>query len=236
MSPITSALRLTHRLEYRSTGTMTTAVKICGLKTAEAIEAAIAGGADFVGLVFFPPSPRNLAPRQAAPLAALAHGRARVVALMVDPDDALIAEVVAATKPDLLQLHGSESVARVADVKARFGVPIMKAIKVETAEDAAGALAYVGVADRILFDAKAPKGLVGALPGGNGLAFDWRVLEGVKGKLEFMLSGGLTAETVATAARLTGAWAVDVSSGVENRPGEKDASLIAAFLAAARAA
>ena len=215
---------------------MTTAVKICGLKTAEAIDAAVAGGADFVGLVFFQPSPRNVTPQQAAPLAALAHGRAQVVALMVDPDDALIAEVVAATRPDLLQLHGSESVARVVEVKARFGVPVMKAIKVETAEDAAGALIYAGVAERILFDAKAPKGLTGVLPGGNGLSFDWRMLEGVKDQVPWMLSGGLTPGNVATAIRLTGARAVDVSSGVEIRPGEKDVKLIAAFLAAAKTA
>ena len=215
---------------------MTTAVKICGLKTAETIDAAVAGGADFVGLVFFQPSPRNVTPQQAAPLAALAHGRAQVVALMVDPDDALIAEVVAATRPDLLQLHGSESVARVVEVKARFGVPVMKAIKVETAEDAAGALIYAGVAERILFDAKAPKGLTGVLPGGNGLSFDWRMLEGVKDQVPWMLSGGLTPGNVATAIRLTGARAVDVSSGVEIRPGEKDVKLIAAFLAAAKTA
>ena len=215
---------------------MTTAVKICGLKTAETIDAAVAGGADFVGLVFFPRSPRNVTPQQAAPLAALAHGRAQVVALMVDPDDALIAEVVAATRPDLLQLHGSESVARVVEVKARFGVPVMKAIKVETAEDAAGALIYAGVAERILFDAKAPKGLTGVLPGGNGLSFDWRMLEGVKDQVPWMLSGGLTPGNVATAIRLTGARAVDVSSGVEIRPGEKDVKLIAAFLAAAKTA
>ena len=215
---------------------MTTAVKICGLKTAEAIDAAVAGGADFVGLVFFQPSPRNVTLQQAALLAALAHGRAQVVALMVDPDDALVAEVVAATRPDLLQLHGSESVARVVEVKARFGVPVMKAIKVETAEDAAGALAYAGVAERILFDAKAPRGLAGALPGGNGLSFDWRMLEGVKDEVPWMLSGGLTPGNVATAIALTGARAVDVSSGVEIRPGEKDVKLIAAFLAAARTA
>lgn len=211
-------------------------VKICGLKTADALEAALSGHADFVGLVFYPPSPRNVTPADARPLAALVQGRARIVALMVDPNDALIEAVVEATRPDLLQLHGSESPARVGEIKARHGVPVMKAIKVETASDAAAAIAYAGIADRILFDAKAPKGLVGALPGGNGLAFDWRALEGVRGRLEFMLSGGLTVATVTEAIRLTGAWAVDVSSGVESAPGVKDNRLIAAFIAAARAA
>lgn len=215
---------------------MAALVKICGLKTADAVAAALAGGADFVGFVFYPPSPRNLTTDEARPLAAMARGRAGIVALLVDPSDALIGEVVAAIAPDLLQLHGSETAERVAEVKRRFGVPVMKAIKVETAADAAAALDYLGVADRILFDAKAPKGLAGALPGGNGLVFDWRALEPVQGKLEFMLSGGLTVETVAAAARLTRAWAVDVSSGVESTPGVKDLGLIAAFLAAAKAA
>lgn len=215
---------------------MAARVKICGLKTADAVAAALAGGADFVGFVFYPPSPRNLTTDEARPLAAMARGRAGIVALLVDPSDALIGEVVAAIAPDLLQLHGSETADRVAEVKRRFGVPVMKAIKVETAADAAAALDYLGVADRILFDAKAPKGLAGALPGGNGLVFDWRALEPVQGKFDFMLSGGLTVETVAAAARLTRAWAVDVSSGVESTPGVKDLGLIAAFLAAAKAA
>lgn len=215
---------------------MAARVKICGLKTADAVAAALAGGADFVGFVFYPPSPRNLTTDEARPLAAMARGRAGIVALLVDPSDALIGEVVAAIAPDLLQLHGSERADRVAEVKRRFGVPVMKAIKVETAADAAAALDYLGVADRILFDAKAPKGLAGALPGGNGLVFDWRALEPVQGKFDFMLSGGLTVETVAAAARLTRAWAVDVSSGVESTPGVKDLGLIAAFLAAAKAA
>jgi phosphoribosylanthranilate isomerase len=215
---------------------MSTLVKICGLKTAEALEAALSGGADFVGLVFFPPSPRNVTPAEARPLADLAKGRAEIVALLVDPGDALIEEVVAAVHPDMLQLHGSETPERVAAIKARFGVPVMKAIKVETASDAETALAYAGVAERILFDAKAPKGFHAPLPGGNGLAFDWHALEPVRGRLEFMLSGGLTVDTVATAIRLTGAWAVDVSSGVERSPGNKDLDLIAAFLAAAKAA
>lgn len=215
---------------------MAALVKICGLKSADALEAALRGGTDFVGFVFYPPSPRNVTPDEARPLADMARGRARIVALMVDPPDALIEQVVAATAPDLLQLHGSETAERIAEIKRRFGVPVMKAVKVETAADAQAALDYADVADRILFDAKAPKDLAGALPGGNGLSFDWRALEPVQGKLEFMLSGGLTVETVATAARLTKAWAVDVSSGVESKPGVKDLGLIAAFLAAAKAA
>lgn len=211
-------------------------VKICGIKTSAALEAAIAGGADYVGFVFYPPSPRSVTPDAAKPLADAARGRASIVALVVDPDDALIERILAAVAPDLLQLHGAESVERVAEVRRRFGVPVMKAIKVETAADAEAALAYSAAADRILFDAKAPRGLAGALPGGNGLSFDWRALEAVRGRLDFMLSGGLTAETVAEAVRLTGARAVDVSSGVESRPGEKDKGMIARFLAAAKAA
>lgn len=215
---------------------MSTLVKICGIKTAQALEAALAGGAGLIGLVFFPPSPRYVSPDEAARLADLARGRARIVALVVDADDALLGEIATRVRPDLFQLHGAETVARCREVEARFGIPVMKAIKVETAADAERALAYAPHVERILFDAKAPKGLVGALPGGNGLSFDWRALEGVKGKIDFMLSGGLTPETVATAIRLTGAKAVDVSSGVESRPGEKDLGLIAKFLAAAEAA
>ncbi len=215
---------------------MAALVKICGLRTADAVAAALAGGTDFVGFVFYPPSPRNVTTDEARVLAEIARGRAGIVALLVDPSDALIEDVVAAIAPDLLQLHGSETVERVREVKRLFGVPVMKAIKVETAGDAEAALDYIGVADRILFDAKVPKGLAGALPGGNGLSFDWQALEPVQGRIEFMLSGGLTVETVATAARLTKAWAVDVSSGVESKPGVKDLGLIAAFLAAAKAA
>jgi phosphoribosylanthranilate isomerase len=215
---------------------MTTLVKICGLNTRETVEAAVAGGADFIGFVFYPPSPRNVTPDAARELAPLARGRASIVALMVDPDDTLVDAVVAAARPDLIQLHGSETPERVRRLRTLHGIPVMKAIKVETAADAAVALAYEGVADRILFDAKAPKGLVGALPGGNGLSFDWHALDPVKDRFQYMLSGGLTPETVGTAIRLMRPWAVDVSSGVERRPGEKDTGLIAAFLAAAKAA
>ena len=215
---------------------MATKVKICGLKTAAAVEAALKGGADYVGFVFYPPSPRNIAPEAAAEISARARGRAKIVALLVDPDDALIERVVAALAPDLIQLHGSETPERVAQIRARFGRPVMKAIKVETADDAAQALKFSGAADVILFDAKAPKDWPGALPGGNGVPFDWHALDGVKDKVVYMLSGGLTAENVAQSIRATGADAVDVSSGVEARPGEKDLSLIARFLDAVRSA
>lgn len=209
-------------------------VKICGLKTETALEAALVGGADYVGLVFFPPSPRNISPAAAKALAAKARGCARIVALMVDPDDALIEAVVAAADPDLLQLHGEEPPERVAEVRRRWGKPVMKAIKVETAGDAETALGYRGAADLILFDARAP--LDSTRPGGNGAPFDWRALLGVQDQVSYMLSGGLTPDNVAEAIRMTGARMVDVSSGVESRPGEKDPELIRRFLRAAKAA
>lgn len=211
---------------------MPVSVKICGLKTFDAIDAAVEAGADYVGLVFFAKSPRNVGTSEAAGLARHVAGRAKVVALLVDPDDAFVSEVMREVAPDILQLHGSETPQRLAAIKALAGVPVMKAIKVETKADAAEALAYNGIADIILFDAKAPKGAV--LPGGNGIAFDWHALEEVAPQVEYMLSGGLTAENVATAIRLTGAKAVDVSSGVERAPGEKDCTLIRAFIAAAK--
>jgi phosphoribosylanthranilate isomerase len=211
-----------------------TKVKICGLKTEAALDAALAGGADYVGLVFFPPSPRNLSPQAARPLAAKARGRARIVALMVDPDDALLDAVVREVDPDLLQLHGEETPERVAEVRRRWAKPVMKAVKVETAQDADAALPYRGIADLILFDARAPED--SPLPGGNGAAFDWGALAGVKDKVAYMLSGGLTPDNVADAIRATGAGIVDVSSGVEVRPGEKDPELIRRFLRAAKAA
>jgi phosphoribosylanthranilate isomerase len=211
-----------------------TKVKICGLKTEATLAAALGAGADYVGLVFFPPSPRSLTPEIARPLAAMARAQARIVALMVDPDDALIDAVVAAVDPDLLQLHGEESQERVAEVRQRWAKPVMKAIKVDTIDAAEAALRYRGIADLILFDACPPKG--SWLPGGNGLPFDWRALAGVKDKVPYMLSGGLTPDNVTEAIRVTGATIVDVSSGVEARPGEKDPGLIRRFLQAAKAA
>lgn len=215
---------------------MAVRVKICGIRTEAVLETAIAAGADLVGLVFFPPSPRNVDLATAAELSARAAGRVQRVVLVVDADDRLLDAVVDRVDPDLIQLHGNETPQRAAQIRATHGVPVMKAIKVLTAEDAAEALRYRGAADLILFDAKAPVAMRGALPGGNGVAFDWRLLDEVRDKVPFMLSGGLTPETVAEAIRATGATAVDVSSGVETRPGEKDAELIRRFIAAARSA
>jgi phosphoribosylanthranilate isomerase len=213
---------------------MATKVKICGLKTEAAMEAALAGGADYVGLVFFPPSPRNVSFATARALAAKARGRAKIVALMVDPDDSLIETVVASANPDMLQLHGDETPERVGEIHRRWGKPVMKAILVEAAEDARHALAYRGTADLILFDARAPRS--STRPGGNGAPFDWCALLGVKDQVPYMLSGGLTPDNVADAIRSTGAAIVDVSSGVEVRSGEKDSALIDRFLRAAKGA
>lgn len=215
---------------------MAVKVKICGLKNEAALEAALDAGADYVGFVFYLPSPRSLSPQEAGRLAKLARGRARVVALVVDPDDALLDEVVRVVEPDLLQLHGKEEPERAAEIKAKYGLPVMKAISVETRADADRALDYQGVSDLFLFDAKPPRGMSGALPGGNGISFDWRALEGIKGRLRLLLSGGLNPRNVAEAIRLTSPEGVDVSSGVEVRPGEKDPELIREFLKAAKGA
>ena len=215
---------------------MPTDVKICGLKTEAGVRAALEAGADYVGLNFYPKTPRYVDVATAAALAALIRGRTRIVALAVDPDDALIDEIAAKVRPDLIQLHGKETPERTRDIKTRTNIPVMKAISVRTAEDAARALAYEGAADLILFDAKPPEGVSGTMPGGNGIAFDWRALLGVKDKVHYMLSGGLTPENVAEAIRLTGATAVDVSSGVESAPGEKDAEKIRRFVEAAKKA
>ncbi len=211
---------------------MTTKVKICGLKTETALEAALVGGADYVGLVFFPPSPRNVTPAAAKALADKARGRARIVALAVDPDDALIDTITSAVAPDLIQLHGEETPERVAAIRRRCGTPVMKAVKVETSDDARRALAYREAADLILFDARAPAD--STRPGGNGAPFDWRTLAAVKDEVAYMLSGGLTPDNVADAIEATGAKIVDVSSGVETGPGEKDPELIRRFLRAAK--
>jgi len=211
---------------------MPTDVKICGLKTAEALAAALDGGASHVGFIFFPKSPRNILPEEAGQLRRAALGRAGAVAVTVDADDALLDGIVAAMAPDMLQLHGKESPARVAAVKARYGLPVMKAFAVSEAADVAAAAAYEGIADRMLFDARPPKGA--ELPGGNGVPFDWRILDGYRG--DYFLSGGLTPENVGAAIRLLDPPGLDVSSGVESAPGEKDLGLIAAFFAAVRAA
>jgi len=206
--------------------------KICGLKTPADVEAAAQAGAGYIGLVFFPRSPRHLDIALARDLALLAPVGLAKVALVVDADDATLQAITDAVPLDLLQLHGRESPARVAEVKARFGLPVMKAVGVAEASDLAAIADYEAVADQILVDAKAPKGAV--LPGGNGLAFDWRLIAGRVWHRPWMLAGGLTPENVAEAVRLTGARQVDVSSGVEAAPGVKEAARIAAFVAAAQ--
>jgi phosphoribosylanthranilate isomerase len=212
---------------------MSLLVKICGLSTRETLDVALQAGADMAGFVFFPPSPRHLSLETARELGRQAKGRAVKVALTVDADDATLANIVETLQPDLLQLHGTETVARVRDIKAKFGLPVMKVIAVETSADLAALPGYTGVADRILFDARAPKGAT--RPGGLGAVFDWRSLENLDLKLPFMVSGGLGADNVAEAVRVTRAGGVDVSSGVERSPGLKDPEMIRAFIRAARA-
>ncbi|MBN8960498.1 MAG: phosphoribosylanthranilate isomerase [Rhizobiales bacterium] len=213
---------------------MSLIVKICGLSTPETLAAALEAGADMVGFVFFPPSPRHIDLGAAERLGRQAKGRALKVALSVDADDALLANSIEALRPDLLQLHGKETTARVRDIKQKFGLPVMKAVPVETAADLAPLPGYAAVADRILFDARAPK--EATRPGGLGAAFDWRLLENFKCGVPFMVSGGLHADNVAEAVRVTRAGGVDVSSGVESAPGVKDIEMIRAFIRAARMA
>jgi phosphoribosylanthranilate isomerase len=209
--------------------------KICGVNSVAVAAAAVEAGADYIGLNFYPPSPRAVTPAAAHAIAAAVPPRVAKVGLLVDDDDARIRELVAAVPLDLLQLHGSETPARVTEVRARFGLPVMKAVKIAGPEDVAGAEAYVRVADRLLFDAKPPKNMKGALPGGNALAFDWELLAGRSWPIPWMLSGGLDAANLAEAVRISRARAVDVSSGVEDRPGLKNPDKIRAFLAAAKA-
>ena len=207
-------------------------VKICGIKDLAAMGAALDAGADLVGLVFFPPSPRAVTMDLAAKLAARARGRALVTALTVDADDNLLAEIVDHAKPDLLQLHGEETKERVAAIRTRFGRPVMKAVAVAEAADLRVVPAYEAVADRILFDARPPKDA--SRPGGHGRAFDWTLLARLARKKPMMLSGGLTPENVAEAIRIVRPDAVDVSSGVERAPGEKDLEQIRNFIKNAR--
>jgi phosphoribosylanthranilate isomerase len=216
-------------------------VKICGLSTPETLDAALDAGADWVGFVHFPRSPRHVSLETGRSLSARARGRARRVVLLVDPEDSTIAAVVAALDPDLLQLHGHETPERVAAVRERFGRPVLKAVGVGAPADLDAAARYAAVADHLLLDAKPPV-TPEALPGGNGLAFDWRLLAApvtwnvLDPARPFMLSGGLNPDNVSTAIRLTRAGAVDVSSGVEVRPGLKDPARIEAFVEAARIA
>lgn len=212
--------------------TARTSVKICGLSDAAHVTAAAKAGADYVGFVFFAKSPRNVSVAQAKALAALVPGGVRKVALVVNADNAFLDDLVAQVPLDMLQLHGSETPARVAEVKARYGLPVMKAVGVGAEEDLPALDSFAAVADQLLVDAKPPKNA--DLPGGNGLAFDWRLIAGREWACPWMLAGGLTPANVAEAVRLTGARQVDVSSGVERGPGAKDETLIADFVKAAR--
>jgi phosphoribosylanthranilate isomerase len=204
--------------------------KICGLKTPEAITAAAAGGAEFIGFVFYPPSPRAVTTPEARDLAGLVPVGIVKTGVFVDADDDTLAEAIDAAGLELLQLHGSESPERVAAIRENTGLPAMKAIKVAGAADLNAVTAYAGVADRLLFDAKPPKTKTDALPGGNALAFDWRLLAAVRCDTPWFLSGGLTVDNVAEAVAISGAGFVDVSSGVETAPGVKDPTLITRFL------
>lgn len=215
---------------------MTVEVKICGLNDADALEAAIGAGTDLVGFVFYPPSPRHLDLASAGELAERARGRAGIVALMVDPDDAGVVDVAEAVRPDYIQLHGSEGVTRVGEIARLTGIDIIKAVKVASARDVAAGESYRTVAARLLYDAKTRDDAPGRLPGGNGIAFDWRLLAGVDRTTGYLLSGGLDPTNVAAALALTGAPAIDVSSGVESAPGRKDTRLIREFLEAAKRA
>jgi phosphoribosylanthranilate isomerase len=212
---------------------MTIAAKICGLSSEVAVAAAIEGGAAYLGFVFYPPSPRAVSPGRAAVLCAAVPSGVQRVGLLVDAGDDAIRALLAEAPIDILQFHGQESPDRIADVKLRFHRPVMKAIAVAAPEDVLAAAPYEEVADMLLFDAKPPR-RVDALPGGNGLAFDWRLIAGRKWRRPWMLSGGLTAALLPEAVRISGAGAVDVSSGVERRPGDKAPDKIREFLAVAR--
>jgi phosphoribosylanthranilate isomerase len=213
---------------------MTPTVKICGLSTALTLDAALEAGVDMVGFVFFSKSPRHIDWATARTLGRQARGHAKIVALSVDADDDTLKRIVEALSPDLMQLHGSETPARVKEIGVLFVRPTMKAIGVATRADLAAAQAYDGVSDYLLIDAKPPKGA--ALPGGNGRPFDWRLTQNFHAPVPWLLSGGLDPDNVAAAIALSGARGVDVSSGVESAPGVKDPAKIKAFVAAARRA
>ena len=211
-------------------------VKICGLSTLESVDAAIDAGAALVGFVFYPRSPRHVSFPLAKKLAAHARGRAKIVALIVDAPDELVEEIARRVRPNFFQAHGAEDVQRIRAIKAQTGIPVIKAIKVREQCDLSLARRYEGIAEMVLYDAKTPEALANALPGGNGMAFDWQILDRDKGTKRFMLSGGLNPGNVAQAIAITGAPIVDVSSGVETAPGRKDLGLIHAFLRAAKRA
>src|SRR4029079_6813288 len=213
---------------------MAVSIKICGLKTPEALEVALESGADLTGFVFFPPSPRNVGLAAAQRLGAQVKGRAGKVALTVDANDETLRAIVDALKPDLLQLHGHETPERVATVRSRFGLPVMKALPISERSDLSPIREFANVADRLLFDARPPQDAT--RPGGLGRTFDWTLLKSIDPKINFMLGGGLDASNLAQALAITNAPGVDVSSGVERAPGEKDLDKIRAFIRAARAA
>lgn len=215
---------------------MAIAAKICGVNSLHAAAAAVEGGAQFVGFVFYPHSPRHLTPAEAAALAKEIPAEVRKVGVVVDPSDEQLQEILADVPLDMFQLHGAETPARVAEIRLGMGVPVMKAIAIAAADDLDRAAAFQDTADWLLFDAKPPQTMGAALPGGNALAFDWALLQGRAWSRPWMLSGGITPENVAEAAVASGAEAVDVSSGVEDAPGVKSTPKILAFLrAAARA-
>ena len=208
-------------------------VKICGLATVDDVRACADAGANYMGLVFFEKSPRNITLPAARKLALAAPLGLAKVALVVNPSDAELDAITGTVPLDMLQLHGRETPERVAEVKARYGLPVMKAVGIADGDDLPKLESYFGVADQILVDAKPPKG--GELPGGNGLSFDWRLLAGRRWPCPWMLAGGLTPENVAEAVKMTGAKQVDVSSGVEDAPGQKNAELIQKFVQSSRA-
>jgi phosphoribosylanthranilate isomerase len=209
-------------------------VKICGLSTADSLRAAVEAGAGYVGFMFYPRSPRNVSTREAGALALTVPQGVRKVGVFVDPTDEALAEVLRAVPLDVIQLHGKETPERVVEIRARTGKPVFKAIAIEGPDDVTLAHTYEDTADFLLFDAKPPKAMALALPGGNGLAFDWKLIAGETWKRGWILSGGLTADNVADALEQSGATFVDVSSGVEDRPGEKNPAKIEAFIKAAR--
>ncbi|WP_417414802.1 phosphoribosylanthranilate isomerase [Hoeflea sp.] len=212
---------------------MTLQIKICGLSTPEAVDRAASLGADMAGFIFFEKSPRHVANETAAELAGRARSRGlKTVAVTVDMDDTGLDEIVARMKPDWLQLHGGESPERTAELKARYGLPVMKAFAIRDASDLERTAPYQGIADRFLFDAKPPKG--SDLPGGNGVSFDWRYLAMLDGAASYMLSGGLTKDNVGEALDISRAPGVDVSSGVESAPGIKDLGMMNDFVQAVR--
>ncbi|MEH6404610.1 MAG: phosphoribosylanthranilate isomerase [Sneathiella sp.] len=208
--------------------------KICGLNDAVSVQAAVDGKADYIGMVFYPKSPRAVSPEQAAELTANVPQTVKIVGLFVDPDDTLIGDVLSVVKLNMIQLHGNETVDRVIEIKKTFNVPVMKAIKIAELVDIENANSYVGAADMLLFDAKTPKTMENALPGGNGLVFDWRMLANVTPSLPWMLAGGLDATNVVDAVSISGAPCVDTSSGVEVKPGLKDPAEITLFLETVR--